>query len=162
MDSNKVMEEVDKKCKEIEDSISEINKTLHGAALKEKLFELTSRMSRLNELLDKATFKVGIQKRKVDLVESISMQSLIKQEKSGETTKIPATLKSYYLENNIVTLDEYEMKQTSLYKEKIELEHLQYVLNRFKSTYELIKTTIMVCQSSLSFDREEMKNISFS
>mgnify|MGYP001605326448 CR=1 FL=1 len=153
-------EKVDEKCLEVLNFIKSINKSLHGNDLRDKMIEMLSLMSRFGELMDKMSFKRGTQERFVDFVEALAIQSI---GVDPVLSKIPATLKKNYTENfNISVNLSGGLLQTTLYDEKIKLEYYQYAYNRYRNIVELLKTSIMVSQSCLSFDRAEMKNISYS
>lgn len=156
MDEENFKAKVDERCKIVDSAIANIDKTIHGAILREKMFELTNHMALFNDHTDKLSLKVGLQKRKVELIESIAMQAIDLDEK---LQKKAVSIKESYIENYDIELDG---GKTTLNKEKVELEYLQYGLARCKSTFEALKITIMVCQSALSFDRAEMQNLNIS
>jgi hypothetical protein len=152
MELEKVKEKAEEDCKVVESAIIKIDKSIHGTLLREKMLELTGHMAQFNTLVDRSSLSVGKQKRMVDLIDSIAMQSV---SLDPELSKKPVSMKEYYKENYKVILED---RETTLYDEKVRLEYYQYGLNRYKSTYEALKTTIMVCQSALSFDRVELQN----
>jgi hypothetical protein len=156
MESKQYQEEVDKRCSAVNDEVLKLGPELHGLALRNKIFELAGYMSRFNELSDKAGFKFGLQKNNVKLAESLSMQAINSDEKLG---KMPATLKSYYVETTKIELDGAE---TTLNNEKNKLECYSYAYTRFTSIFELLQKTIMAAQSGLSFDKEELRNLNYS
>lgn len=146
---------VDAKYQEARETIEGIKS--HGADLRDKIFELNSLLPRYNELYDYCVLIHGIQKQKIDFISALAMKRLVED---AEFKHIQAILKKSYLEIVEVTVEEGYV--TTLAEEKFVLQWHSYAVNKFSSAFELVKTTIMSCQSGLNFDKEEMKRLNYT
>jgi len=151
---------VDKECLEVLEFLKTVDRSLHGNELRNKMIDMLSFMARFGELMDKMSFRRGRQEKYMDLVESLAVQGI---NSDPVLSKVPVTLRKSYIENFSISINlSGEIKQTTLYDEKMKFERYQYAYSRYRNINELLKTSIMVCQSCLSFDRTEMKNMNYS
>lgn len=155
MDFKEFKKKIDDKCDVMDSNLFRYNKDLHGKDVRDRILILTSWMPRYSYLSDKAKLESSTQKRKVEELESIVMRILC-----GEAgSSIPATLKKAHIDTYKF---EFDGEMITVSKEKVKLEYMLYAVNRFESMVSNIKLAIFSYQSALNFDRDEIKQLSYS
>ena len=144
---------VDNRCKKYKASMGTAIE--HGGDLRDKIIELNSVVSSVDEVYATAMLWWGLQKERVENVKALAMVALLTEEKHK---KIPATLKRYHLD--IVEI-EYEGMKTTFNEEKVRLVWCKYAVDSFQTTLKTIDRAIMGRQSGLKFDIEEMKRLGY-
>lgn len=146
---------VEAKCSIMDKKLYDFDESLHGKGVRDRILALTSWLPRYSELFDQAKLMSSLQKRKIEKSETLAMVILCGP--AGDN--IPATLKKYHIDTCEIELDG---EKTTPIEEKKKLEYFAYAVNRFGSMVDAIKVTIFSYQSALNFDRDEMKQLSYT
>lgn len=148
-DTNKSLtytEKVDRLC-ELDDSLFEFS-DLRGTPLRDRIMDILSLLGRFSELYDKARLRKEVQDTKVN---SIRSKAILEVKNSD--VKVAATLIDDYVYS-------MEIDNTSVEREEQKLAAYNYAVNRFRSVCELIKNSIVACQTALNYDKVEINNLS--
>lgn len=136
-------QKIDQLCT-IDNSLFEFS-DLRGGPLRDRMMEIIAHLGRYSELYDKARFRKDLQDIKVDSVRSEAIR-----EAKTEDQKIPASLIQEYIYSK-------DVNGTSLERESQRLAAYTYAANRFRSICELIKNSVIACQTALNYDKAELR-----
>ena len=149
----KIYEFVEKKCFSIEKGLLQFDPKMEAREIRELILRLVAYISYFNELHAKAKYKSAISKRKLEFIKTEALKSI---NSDPILSKLAVSLKEQYAETYQVKIGDDILSynnEAGIYDAYI------YATDRFGSCFEDIKIAIMACQSVLSFDREEMKNL---
>jgi len=130
----------------------EIPEGCHGHDLQDLMYRFVNWFSLANEKRDNLSYELSQQEIYLELVEAEALLIVDKEiiennegRVSADIKKARALIKPVVIDNNTTTL--YEQKKILAQKE--------YELNKMLSKVREIERLISVCQSGLSFDRQE-------
>ena len=134
-----------------EDIKLKIPKGCHGHDLQELMYKFVNWFALANERRDKYTKEVEDQKLHIDFIEAQAIK-MIEEKCLNENIKMTSDVKRAHVFNKEVILNAVP---TSVYEEKKKLLEKKYKLSQIESKVKELERLISVCQSSLSFDRQE-------
>jgi len=143
-------EKVDKLC-DIDESLFQFS-DLRGSPLRDRMMDILSLLGRFSELQDKARLRKDVQDTKVSSIRSKAILQVKKLQAENSDFKIAATLMDDYIYS-------MEIEQTSVEREEQKLAAYTYAVNRFRSVCDLIKNSIVACQTALNYDKVEIKSL---
>lgn len=124
----------------------------HGHDLQELMYKFVNWYSLANERRDKISYEVSQQKLIVELTEA---QAIISVDDDAKTAneKLTTDIRKSRMLTRKVKIGEEEI---SPYDQRERLILLQSELNNIEAKVKDLDRLIIVCQSGLSFDRQEM------
>lgn len=148
-----IIASADTKCGTMPQDILKFTPGIQGREIKERILSLVGYLSYFNEMHDKAKFRASRYKRKMELIRAHALMEICRDE---NLSKMAVPIKEQYVEIHTFELDG---EMVNYNEESRKYDAYVYAMDRFASMFDDLKIAIMACQSVLSFDREEMKNI---